>query len=83
VRVDTVVREVVEVRVEEGLCSPWQTYRLSGSAAPALPSPKKSIPAKIPQEKGRLLANVVGKSESSAMLLFASVKHAFESGTSS
>jgi hypothetical protein len=49
--VDAVVTEVVDVRVEESCCSPWQTYCLVMSAAPASPFPKKRDPNAYMQEK--------------------------------
>lgn len=82
VRVDKVVREVVDVRVEEGCRSPWQTYCLLESAMPADPSPKKSTPPEYTQEKENC-ASTTGTPESSSMLLAASPKHAVSSETSS
>jgi hypothetical protein len=35
-----VVTVVVEVYVEDGCCTPWQTYWRESSAAPATPLPK-------------------------------------------
>lgn len=81
-RVDTVVSEVVDVRVEEGCWSPWQTYCLLESAVPAAPSPKKSTPPVYMQEKENA-ASTAGTPESSAMLPAASPKHAAASDTSS
>jgi hypothetical protein len=54
VSVDAVVAELVVVLVEEGCCSPLQTYRVSGSAAPSVPSPKTNNPPNTPQEKCRV-----------------------------
>jgi len=80
--VDAVVDVVVMVLVEEGCCSPWQTYCAS-PAAPSLPSPNTRRSEKIPQEKGKLVGPKVVKFSSDAMLFFASVKHAAELLTSS
>jgi len=80
---DPVETEVVVVLVVEGCCSPMQTYCVTGSAAPALPLPKTSKLAKIPQEKGRPEIVTVDRAWSSSILFFAVVKHSTEPPISS